>query len=179
MTLICICHSYETIRFTHGYLILPLHCFVIAVLQTLLPSTILTLAYPTQMIAIVTFIPTYLFTITAIVTVIIEGFQFDMFRLQQNNNAGEEGDHRNKFNTWLWATVLFVAIIAATLITMCIVLMFIYLELVGRGSVINAGPPFIVSIILAVIVTPLYLKVAKRFIFQQDEEEEEEQQQQQ
>ena len=53
MILECIRHCHKKgNRFAHGYLIYALHCFAIALVQTLVPSILLTLAYLTQMIAI-------------------------------------------------------------------------------------------------------------------------------
>ena len=158
--IICIRHCHKNgNHFTHGYLIFPLHCFLISFLQMLIPSITLTLAYPTQMISIMMSIPTYLFTVTTIVTLTIEGFQLKMFRL--NNNEDE-----NMIQAWLCYIGSFAVIIFATLVTISIVLIFIYLELIGRGFAINAGPPFIVSVVIAAIITQqLYLKAIKRLIF--------------
>ena len=173
VSLECIRHSYKTNRFTHGYLIFPLHYFAISLLLMLVPAIILTLAYPTQMFAIMSFVPTYLFTIITLAAVIIKGFQLNIFRLQTNNAATAEEAHGNMFQAKLCYFLSFIIIIAVTLITISIVLIFIYLELIGTGFAINAGPPFIISVILAAIVTRLSLTAIERIVLSYVEEEEE------
>ena len=165
VSLECIRHSYKTNRFTHGYLIFPLHCFAISLLQKLLPAIILTLAYPTQMFAIMSFAPTYLFTFTTLAAIMIKGFQLNVFRLRiQNNESAVEEAPGNQFQTKLCYFVSFVIIIAVTLTTISIVLIFIYLELIGRGFAIDTGPRFIVCVILATIVTSLSLTAIEKIV---------------
>lgn len=154
------CHRKRN-HFAHGYLIYALYCFAIALVQTLVPSILLTLAYPTQMIAIITFVPMYLFTLTALLAVCIEGFQLNLFRLQNDADA-----ERNMLQAWLCYIGSFAVIIVATLITMFTVLIFIYLELIGRGS---GGPPFIICAVLAAIVTKLFLTAIARIVFSNGE----------
>ena len=153
----CIAHCCERNNgFKHGYLILSLHCFVIALLQMLIPTIILALAYPTQMLAIVTFVLTYLFATTILATIIIKGF-INAFETTQQWQWRE----CLKCNNVCYAVASFIVIITVILITICIVLIFMYLVLIGRGSAINTGPLYIISLAPSVIVAGVFWIVKK------------------
>ena len=106
-------------RFTHGYLIFSLHGFAIAILHILIPAIILVLAYPTQMLAIVTFVLTYLFATTILAAIIIKEFKLNVCTLFKTTQQGQPRE-RLKCGYMCCAVVSFIVTIIVILITICI-----------------------------------------------------------
>ena len=142
-----------TLRFpSKAHVILTLHLTAFGLLYCLFPAIILIFAYPTLLIAIFTFVLAYLFTTTIVFAIIIKIYNW--FKPTVNKNTKKIG--------------FFVLIIIPSWLTMlyiyCIVIVFLYSLIIGRGAVVNTGPLLIISLVPSAFVS-LVAWIAKRMVF--------------
>ena len=141
-----------TLRFpSKAHIILTLHLTAFGLLYCLFPAIILIFAYPTLLIAIFTFVLAYLFTTTIVFAIIIKIYNW--FEPTVNKNTKKIG--------------FFVLIIIPSWLTMlyiyCIVIVFLYSLIIGRGAVVNTGPLLIISLVPSAFVS-LVAWIAKRMV---------------
>lgn len=171
-------HKKDTSEFllSHIHIILPLYLTAYGLLYSLLPAVILVLAYPTQMIAIATFVLAYLFATTIFSAVLINFYsapnstnlkgikqehniqqqsQSVNQQSQQNSCHEEQPQSRQKqlIKTILFFAMLFIPFWLIILYLHCIAIVFLYSLLVGTGSAINTGPLFIISLLPSALVS--------------------------
>ena len=139
-----------TIFTSKVHVILPIHLVVFGILYYFLPAIILIFVFPTQMIAIFTFVPAYLFATTVIFAIMI------------------------KFYGWLLPDtkkIIKICIFIPIFVMICFVLLFIYglvlvllyALMIGRGSVVNTGPLFIISLFPSIAIS-IGAWIAKRLL---------------
>ena len=96
----------------------------------LFPTIILTFVYPTQMIAVIAFVLAYLFATTVFSALLKKEYYFEFITKK----------------TKLYFFIVYIIISLIILYLHCIGITFMYLLLIGRGSVINTGPLFLLSL---------------------------------
>ena len=148
--LLIICHSIECcITCWNGDLyihaILPIYLFAFGLVYTLFPTIILVSAYPTQMIATLTFSLAYLFVTTIFSAIIYKWYE-----------QRYESRNKNKFLTCR-ATFCFIVLMffiwIISLYLQLIAIVFLYLLFIGRSSAINTGPLFIISLLPSLLLS--------------------------
>jgi len=159
----CCCNDDESdindseIPSSRMHIILVLHLTMFGLLYSLPPAIILTFAYPTLMIAIFTFILAYLFATTIFFAILIK-----FYRSFECNCIGETS---KKIGFGLifvlaWLTMLYIYVIA---------LVFLYVLIIGRGSVINTGPLLAISLFPSVFLS-VVTWIAKRIVLNTNRE---------
>ena len=126
----------------------------------LFPTIILTFAYPTQIIVIFTFVTAYMFATSIFSASIIKLYGVLKHDSSNNENNDQESQQSNQKSTKLakLLKVVFVGLIFATLWLIVIYLHFLvvfasYSFLIGRGSVINTGPLFLISLLPSAVLS--------------------------
>ena len=131
------------------HIALPLQLMAFGLLYCFFPAILLIFAYPTPMLAIVAFVPTYLF-VTTVVFAILSRFIFWLYRQNEERPAreNEEVPEENIMNNWIFIAALmtFCLIILFTIIYSTI-LTFLYSVIVGRGCSVNTGLLFMVPLV--------------------------------
>ena len=124
------------------------------------PTIILMFAYPTQIIVIFTFVTAYMFATTIFSASILKLYNVLKHKSNNNENNDQESQQSNQKST-LQAKVLgkvFVTLLFITLWLIVIYLHFLvvfasYSLLIGRGSVINTGPLFLISLLPSALLS--------------------------
>ena len=128
----------------------------------LFPTIILTFAYPTQIIVIFTFVTAYMFATSIFSASIIKLYGVLKHDSSNNENNDQESQQSNQKSIKLKLAkllkVVFIGLIFATLWLIVIYLHFLvvfasYSFLIGRGSVINTGPLFLISLLPSAILS--------------------------
>ena len=126
----------------------------------LFPTIILMFAYPTQIIVIFTFVTAYMFATSIFSASIIKLYSVLKHNSSSNENNDQESQQSNQKSTKLakLLKVVFVGLIFATLWLIVIYLHFLvvfasYSFLIGRGSVINTGPLFLISLLPSAVLS--------------------------
>ena len=124
----------------------------------LFPTIILMFAYPTQIIVIFTFVTAYMFATSIFSASIIK--LYGVLKHDSSNNENNDSQQSNQKSTKLakLLKVVFVGLIFATLWLIVIYLHFLvvfasYSFLIGRGSVINTGPLFLISLLPSAVLS--------------------------
>jgi hypothetical protein len=128
----------------------------------LFPTIILTFAYPTQIIVIFTFVIAYMFATSIFSASIIK--LYGVLKHKSSNNENNDIDQESQQNSQRRTTltkllkVVFVGLIFVTLWLIVIYLHFLvvfasYSLLIGRGSVINTGPLFLISLLPSALLS--------------------------
>ena len=148
--LLIVCHSIECyITSWNGDLyihaILPLYLIAYSLVYTLFPAIILILAYPTQIIATLTFVLAYLFATTIFSAILYKWYE-----------QHHESRNKNKFLTRKATFCLIVLMFFIWVFLLClqfIAIVLLYLLLIGRGSAINTGPLFAISLLPSLLLS--------------------------
>ena len=130
--------------------ILPIYLTIFGLVYCFLPAIILTFVYPTRMIGVFTFVLAYFFATTVIFAVMIKLYEWFLLGI-------------NKIIKFSIFITLFVIISLVIMLIYAITLVFIYALIIGRGSVVNTTPLFIVSLFPSIILS-LGAWIAKRII---------------
>lgn len=153
---------------SHIHIILPLYLTAYGLLYSLFPAIVLVLAYPTQMIAIVTFVLAYLFATTIFSAILINFYSApnNTKEAQQDHNVQLNKQDQQKYDkqqpqsqqkqlikTILFFAMLFIPFWLIILYLHCIAIVFLYSLLIGTGSAINTGPLFIISLLPSALVS--------------------------
>ena len=133
---------------SHIHNILPLYLTAYGLLYSLFPAVILVLAYPTQMIAIATFVLAYLFATTIFSAILI-----NLYSAPNSNKQQPQSRQKQLIKTILFFAMLFIPFWLIILYLHCIAIIFLYSLLVGTGSAINTGPLFIISLLPSALVS--------------------------
>ena len=133
------------------HVVLVLHLTTFGVLYCFLPAIILTFVYPTHMIAIFTFVLAYFFATTIVFAIMIKSY--GLFLPQTSKKRSK----KLTFFILLLMVIVFLMFIYATF------LVFLYILIVGRGSIVNTGPLFIISIFPSIIIS-IGAWIAKRIV---------------
>ena len=158
INLLIICHSIEYCVIwrkkgddLYVHMILPISLNAFGTGYSLFPAIILILAYPTQMIATLTFALAYLFATTIFSAILYKSCE------QFCASSGKNKEMRT--------TLCFTALLIPTWIILAylllLALLFLYALLIGRGSAINTGPLFVISLLPSVMLSGIAW-VAKR-----------------
>ena len=130
--------------------ILPIHLTIFGLVYCFFPAVILTFVYPTRMIAIFTFVLAYFFATTVIYAVMIKLYGWFLLGI-------------NKIIKCSIFITLFVIVSLVIMYIYAITLVFIYALIIGKGSVVNTTPLFIISLFPSIILS-LGAWIAKRII---------------
>ena len=130
-----------------------------ALFYMLFPTIILMFAYPTQIIVIFTFVTAYLFATTVFSASIIKLYnhlKHKSGRNERNSQQLQNSALRAKLMPLL--KVVFVNLLFITLWLIVVYLHFLaifafYSLLIGRGSVINTGPLFLISLLPSAVLS--------------------------
>ena len=148
----CDCNTKSELRiFTNVY------ATAFALFYMLFPTIILTFAFPTQVIVIFTFVTAYLFATTICFASTIKLLKSGN---KQNNNQSSQqlqNSQKSTLQTKLlmpvligllfiisWLIIIYLHILAALIL---------YTLLIGRGSVINTGPLFVISLLPSALLS--------------------------
>lgn len=154
------------IRVLYHFLILCLSIFMFCYL--LFPSTILMFVYPTEMIAIFTFILAYLFA----TTVILAGL--DKIRESSHPNEGHNlmvNHYRCLSKGCVTKYVSQYIPFVIVLYLLLIVLIILYTLLIGNSAAASSGPLFIITLFPSAFMSGTAL-IFKRIAFRDDEDQE-------
>ena len=133
------------------HVILVLHLTTFGVLYCFFPAIILTFVYPTRMIAIFTFVLAYFFATTIAFAIMIKSY--GLFLPHTNKKRTK----KLTFFVLLLMVIIFLMFIYTTF------LVFLYILTVGRGSIVNTGPLFIISLFPSIILS-LGAWIAERIV---------------
>ena len=130
-----------------------------ALFYMLFPTIILMFAYPTQIIVIFTFVTAYLFATTVFSASIIK--LYNLLKHKGGNNKNDQNSQQNNRESSLPARLLKVAFVVLLFITLWFIVIYLhflvvfasYSLLIGRGSVINTGPLFLISLLPSAILS--------------------------
>ena len=146
------CFDY-TLRFSTSKVnvILVLHLTMFGVIYCFFPAIILTFVYPTRMIAIFTFVLAYFFATTIAFAIMIKSYGLFLPRTNQI---------RTKKLTFFALLLMFIVLLMFIYTTF---LVFLYMLIVGRGSIVNTGPLFVISLFPSIILS-LGAWIAERIV---------------
>lgn len=150
------CCKRHTTLFSTLHILLPLHLIAFGLFYFLFPAIILVLAYPTQMIATLTFVLSYLFATTI--------FSASLFNICRNyidlriiycTNLDKQ--RKQSLKSVILALFVyggsFTLFCILTLYLHCIAILFLYSLLIGRGSAISTGPLAVISLLPSIVVS--------------------------
>lgn len=131
-------------------------------LYMLFPTIVLTFAYPTQIIVIFTFVTAYLFATTVFSASIVK--LYNLFKHKSgsgNGNAQQTYQNSTLQVKWQLMSLLKMAVVYLLFITLWLVVVYIhflaifalYSLLIGRASVINTGPLFLISLVPSALLS--------------------------
>ena len=147
-----------TVHLSSMHAILPLALITFGLLYTLIPAVILIFAYPTQMIAILACILSFLFATTIFSAILYKCF---IYISQDEPQKGRK-------------IVIFLSIFVPFLILIiyihCIAIVLLYLLIIGRGSVITTGPIFVVSLLPPIFLSSITW-IAKQYFLSKKSED--------
>ena len=182
---IAICKR-ETDFYIH--IILPIYLIGFGLVYSLFPAIILILAYPIQVIATLTFVLAYLFATTVFSAILYKWYQqccekhcrqYYKQRCESSNGimkcktTCEQFSNKDKKPqlcklTLLCFIVLIIPILLILLYLQLIAMVFLYSLLIGRGSAINTGPLFAISLLPSLLISSVAW-VAKRVALHETE----------
>lgn len=142
------------------HIILPIYFIAFGLVYALFPAIILTLAYPTQMIATFTFVLAYLFAAT-----IFSAILYKWCEQYCQSTYGKMSPKMKLCKTTLCFIVMIIPIWIVFLYLSMIAIIFLYSLLIGRGSAINTGPLFAISLLPSLLISSVAW-VAKRVALQ-------------
>ena len=142
------------------HVILPIHLIAFGLVHALFPAVILILVYAIQMLATLTFVLAYLFATTIFSAIIYK-------RCEQYCHSTYK---KMSLEMKLYITILyFIAMIIPFWIIFLylsmIAIVFLYTLLIGRGSAINTGPLFAISLLPSLLISSVAW-AAKRLALQ-------------
>ena len=139
------------------HVILPIHLIAIGLVYVLFPAIILTLAYPTQMLATFTFVLAYLFA-----TTIFSAILYKWCEQYCQSTYKEMSLEMKLYKTTLYFIALIIPIWIIFFCLQLIAIVFLYSLLIGRGSAINTGPLFAVSLLPSLLISSVAWLAAER-----------------
>ena len=132
------------------HIILPIHLVAFGLLYCFFPAIILIFVFPAQMIAIFTFVPAYLFASTVIFAIVIKFYGWFL-------------PDARKISKICIFIPLFLVLCLVLFFIYFLVLVFLYALVIGRGSVVNTGPLFIISLFPSITIS-IGAWIAKRIV---------------
>ena len=126
-----------------------------ALFYMLFPTIILMFAFPTQIIIIFTFVTAYLFATTIIFASIIKLFKSG--NKQDNDHSSQQNIQKSSLQIKLlkrtFIGLLFIISWLIILYLHVLAVLALYTLLIGRGSVINTGPLFLISLLPSALLS--------------------------
>ena len=140
------------------HVVLPLALITFGLFYTLIPAVILIFAYPTQMIAILACILSFLFATTIFSAILYKCFIY----ISQ--------DELQKGRKIMIFLSIFIPFLILIIYIHCIAIVLLYLLIIGRGSVITTGPIFVVSLLPPIFLSSITW-IAKQYFLSQKSED--------
>lgn len=139
----------------YGHIVILLCTLAFGLLYCLSPAFILIFAYPTQVVAIVTFVLAFLFAMIIFTAILIKLYK----RLVPKPRR------KQRWKTIKFVILKFVPFLLAALYLFCVIFYFFYTLLVGRGSVVSTVPLFLLSVLPSVLLSGVTW-IAKRAVLE-------------